>query len=564
MEQSLDQNKLVRLREPSEVMRLHRLGSFHQTRLSFMRQLLRRISRENWTFTYKRWDVSVVGHGTVVYEVQTPDRVYSLVAFCHDLPDRERSDRVIAKAWDLTFTLFDGVPSINDIARLKANVSLQEAGRYTDNEIVLGRANKSTRLWEYVVSSLASGKQPDIEEIREVGYLMRTTAVYGSGKFGLADRLFWKDRKELSGPFQAEMLAVYMVRSIVMDLVEHVAASRGGAQSTSLDLHVKKSFGIGNSTGLGMAPFLVNHPKLLDKWILSRETAIATVRGVEIAEERKQKLFLDLVKRSKVNALYWKSSDEEMTKKLAGLRLDFCQIEAYVLESGLESSYPWDKIFNWGRKVLTTDGQEALFSLIIEPYSELVDHLSDFMSAEEEFFTRIDGSLFCKDLEKLIIKNFKWALKIDYEKKAEQARFWYVSEEKLEPRLGERFEEEGANLEQPLAVGRDVKLLLDELRKFKPGSILSEFLITNPDLRHIVKRVLNYSYTPYGEIQDNLISACMKPIDLLRCKLSFFGANRFDPRSDRWLRICMYQNAPFPVLTLREYDDFWPFPKVND
>ena len=38
----------------------------------------------------------------------------------------------------------------------------------------------------------------------------------------------------------------------------------------------------------------------------------------------------------------------------------------------------------------------------------------------------------------------------------------------------------------------------------------------------------------------------MLPIDILRCKLSFFGATRFDPRSDRWVRICMYQDAPFP------------------
>ncbi|MDC3235202.1 hypothetical protein OBB02_04085, partial [Candidatus Puniceispirillum sp.] len=50
----------------------------------------------------------------------------------------------------------------------------------------------------------------------------------------------------------------------------------------------------------------------------------------------------------------------------------------------------------------------------------------------------------------------------------------------------------------------------------------------------------------YAEIQDNTISASMQPIDLLRCKLSFFGASKFDPRSDRWLRITMYQGAPFP------------------
>ena len=51
---------------------------------------------------------------------------------------------------------------------------------------------------------------------------------------------------------------------------------------------------------------------------------------------------------------------------------------------------------------------------------------------------------------------------------------------------------------------------------------------------------------PYAEIRDNLIGAELRPIDLLRCKLAFFGAERFDPRSDRWLRITLFQGAPFP------------------
>ena len=42
---------------------------------------------------------------------------------------------------------------------------------------------------------LSNGKQPDINEINKVGYLLRTTAVYGSGKFGLSD--FYKILKQL-------------------------------------------------------------------------------------------------------------------------------------------------------------------------------------------------------------------------------------------------------------------------------------------------------------------------------------------------------------------------------
>ena len=113
-----------------------------------------------------------------------PERTYTLVAFAHDLPAEQRSDRVIAEAWDATFTLHDGVISQADITRLAANVPRQEAGRISGQEFVLSRANRSVRLFDYVVTCLANGQQPDLREIEPVGYLMRTTAVYGSGKFG--------------------------------------------------------------------------------------------------------------------------------------------------------------------------------------------------------------------------------------------------------------------------------------------------------------------------------------------------------------------------------------------
>ena len=54
------------LRPPAEVMRLSVLGSFCQTRLSFMRTLLRRLKREQWQFTRKQWDIDANGVGVAV------------------------------------------------------------------------------------------------------------------------------------------------------------------------------------------------------------------------------------------------------------------------------------------------------------------------------------------------------------------------------------------------------------------------------------------------------------------------------------------------------------------
>ena len=64
---------------------------------------------------------------------------------------------------------------------------------------------------------------------------------------------------------------------------------------------------------------------------------------------------------------------------------------------------------------------------------------------------------------------------------------------------------------------------------------------------------------PYAEIQDNTISAEMKPVDMLRAKLSFFGATHFDPRSDRWVRINMFRGAPYPHELADEQGDTWVY-----
>mmetsp|Transcript_6438 Transcript_6438/g.11036 ORF Transcript_6438/g.11036 Transcript_6438/m.11036 type:complete len:240 (+) Transcript_6438:308-1027(+) len=220
----------VAMRDPQEVMRLARMGAMHQSRLSFMRVLLRRMKAEGWQFFRPEWSVNARGEGHAVYTARTgaarDARAYSLVAFAHDLPADQRSDRVIATAWDATFVLFDGVPTAAEIETLRANVPKQEAGRVSEKVLTLSRANRSVRMWDYVVDALAQGAQPEAAKIDEVGYLMRTTAVYGSAKFGAADRAVIAARRELAAPFQAEMLTVYLIRTFVMDLLGHMARAQ--------------------------------------------------------------------------------------------------------------------------------------------------------------------------------------------------------------------------------------------------------------------------------------------------------------------------------------------------
>ena len=550
----------IPLREPASVMRLERLGSFHQSRLSFMRILTRTMQRENWTFSRPVFQINDQGVGHAVYCAHGPERTYSLVAFAHDLPDEQRSDRVIATAWDSTFTLFDGVPTDEDIQRLSKNVPLQEAGRITQTELSLSRANRSVRLWEHVVSCLAQGRQPDTKQIADVGYLMRTTAVYGSGKFGAADRQTIDRRPEFTAPFQVEMLSVFLTRSYTRDLVQHMANGRGGANTAILDKNIARSIGIGNSTGLGMAPFILNHPELFNNWIMAREEAIARVRNIQCATPAEIALFRQLLKRSIVSVQRWHSQHPKQIEKLVALRADLQRLDEQAVSIGSDLQYPWNTLYRWSETSMSVEGQECLASLMMEPYAALVDDLTAGMSLESGATVRINGSMPLSQLRKHLEIDYAWALEIDWSHQQTHARAWYVSAEKLEPRLGERFDEPIEEYEQALAPGRDAARLDKALQAWPESTLVSEFLLRHPEHRHMVRRVQVLAQAPYAEIRDNTISHDLLPIDMLRCKLSFFGAIHFDPRSDRWVRICLYANAPYPEELGNSDADYWPYP----
>ncbi len=539
-------------------MRLERMGSFHQCRLSFMRTLLRRMKRESWTFERTRFDVDGNGVGTALYQVDTGTRKYTLVAFAHDLPADQRSDRVIATAWDTTFALHDGVPTDADVERLRANVPLQEAGRVSDRELTLSRANRSVRLWTSVIEALAAGRQPEANAIEEVGYLMRTTAVYGSGKFGAADRDAIADRSELLAPFQAEMLTVYLIRWFVLDLVEHMAQAVSPNAAT-ISGHLRRRLGIGNSTGLGMAPFLINHPRLINNWIQARETALGRVRSVESATQSEISTFKRFVRGARTTVDSWHSQHPVQQIKVAKLSEDLDLLDQYIETTSLQGNRPWDELFRWASESLSVEGQELVVSLLMEPYGELVDPLVEVMHADESSPTRIDGAATLSAVREALEANYGWALQIDWSSPEADARAWYVSEEKLEPRLGERHQEDIGRFEQPLQPGRDAAAMYDQIGDWFGDRTLGPFLKAHPEHRHTARRLSIASRAPYAEIRDNTIDAKMMPIDLLRAKLSFFGATHFDPRSDRWVRICMFRGAPFPEDLATSDPDAWTY-----
>jgi len=543
------------LREPSQVMDLKRMGAAFPTRLSFMRILLRHLIKEKVEVKRRVWDIDSCGIGHAIYSVELFNQIYSLIAFSILITPEERTDRVIAEKWDTTYVLFDGAPKFSDIERLRLNVPLQEAGRFEASELILSRANKSVRLFDYVVECLSNGHQPDDQIVSQIGYLMRTTAVYGNGKFGIADHGKIVDEHGLKEPFQAELLTIWLIRGFTHDLVEHIAYYRNPKFFVTLDLRLKKYLGIGNATGLGMAPFLVTHPILIHNWALIKELALGRLRGIKKIDAEISKLIIKLITRAEKHLNQWDVNDLRQSSRINVLRREIVVVKNLITSNWLNFDYPWERLIKTS-SCWSIECQELIIALILEPYGALIDDLADCMSTNAA--CNLDPAMTIGDLKNLLVTNYDWALLIDFNNPKSSELFWYVSEEKLEPRLGSRLNQAGVEKEMPIDVARQIQDLARTLKFVSKKQLVAEFLLKFPEQRQIVKRVQGLKNFSFSEIRTNLISSECMPIDMLRWKLAFFGACKFDPKSDRWTRVTLYQGAPIASeVQAGSRDDWW-------
>jgi hypothetical protein len=145
-----------------------------------------------------------------------------------------------------------------------------------------------------------------------------------------------------------------------------------------------------------MAPFLVNHPDLLNNWIAARETAIARVRALPLAP--------------------WPSamtspprSPWRRRRGWAGAATTPCNrrhgtgcaatsfASAITWQAGaLDGARPWDALIRWSEEALSLEGQEICAALILEPHGDLVDDLAETMGADELTASASTGACRCR------------------------------------------------------------------------------------------------------------------------------------------------------------------------
>jgi hypothetical protein len=311
-----------------------------------------------------------------------------------------------------------------------------------------------------------------------------------------------------------------------------------------------------------MAPFIVNHPTLLNNWILSREKALKKIREIRVVDYDDSELFMDCVKKSLKNITTWNTESEYQKNKIKSLLKDVQKFIKFIENDfDFKTEYPFNEIYLWLEKNTCDECIEYIVSIMMEPYDNITKPLVANMSSDEDKYFNIPTNRTIQELKLIIQSRYPNILDINFDKKENNENFWFISKNKEEPRLANRFEEHGSELEQPLAIARDIKKLYQKLLSEKNDITIAQFLSKNSELRHVVRRAFIIEKFPYAEIQDNTIGKNIIPIDMLRLKLSFFGALKFDPRSDKWLRICMFQGAPLPS-ELKTYDEQWVY-KAN-
>ena len=561
----IDEKTRSELRTPDAVLCGSDMNGAWGTRHSFARTMLRRAASHHWRVTKTRLDLDDLGRGTAVFTVNTEGHELKFIAFCQALEESERTDRVIANAWDVTAALVEGELTPEREAELRRNITVQEQGRTDPETIIMTRANRSARFFDYVSDCLADGHQPDVATIGPSPYLIRSTAFYGNGKFGLKELSTFPAGHPLAVPYRSQMLAAWLLRELSMDLVEHVARAKAQAAGTvavALDVAWGRYFGLGNATGLGMVPFLVNHPGYLDAWCKLRELPLAAGLTAVYAPEHP-----DLVRIEEL----LERADRHLAEKSALKTVPFLSTEAIRPQLG-QLLRELQEFRNSDRKatpVLATLHEMAagmspeargLFASIV------IELRSDFDAEADALLTvaapkAFNPAMRCDELGALLEQNYGWTRSYDFASAACSSYYWYTSADSEEPRREQRSKKVAGTVEHCTDVARRINALAGDLTGFRAETSVAEFLLAHPDHRFAVERVQQTKEYHYRDLQDNLLDVQFLPLSTQRFQLATYGMNNFSPQSTDWVRVTLFSGAPRVAEVMNgQYDDDWLFP----
>ncbi len=552
------------LRPADTVLSLADIGGARATRHSFARALVRRAVSDGWNVQLRRTDLDPDGRGVVVFECRVAEQRWSFVAFSQTIADSERQDRVIASSWDVTAALVEGEVDDEAVLRLRPEVTRQEEGRADARTLIWTRANRSGRFFDYVVDRLANGRQPEPSVFGLSPYLLRSTAFYSNGKFGLADFERFEEDHPFAVPYRAHMLAAWLLRELGYLLAESCAAARSD-RAVQLSGDWRRYFGLGNATGLGLVPYIVNHPEILDAWIRLREIPLATVmaRSVEPAspDVARVRLLIDRAIRYLAE-----QGDREPTPYTSGVDLAgrLAPLGELVAEyaqrgtmDGKAEELPWRRLHD-AAAAAGPEVRGVVASVLTELTEELDDAVEGGLRCHER--RRLRSRMRCGELLQLVANRYAWLGAFDFTDPFQTERFWYSSANNEEPRRAFAGVDPGEATQHAVGTARDVHALKADLEANDPADSVGEFLLTHPWHRAAIVRVQSVGDLEYAELHANLLAGDFVPLHVQRLQLAVYGMDNFNPQSTDWLRVTLFSGAPrISDLTDGTADDDWCF-----
>ncbi len=532
------QRRRTELRSPEVVMRPAMLGAARLTRYSFSRMMLRRAAADGWRARLKVFDIDALGRGEAVYELDAGTRKFSFIAFTTTINEDQHTDRVIADAWEISAALFEGVPTTEDLAKLRSQVPLQEAGRFDPRVLVLTRGNRSVRFFQYLVDCLATGSQPEPGRVADAGYILRSTAFYANGKYGMRSFDGYPPGHELAVPYRAQFVAAWFFRELGYDLVEHCAGASGGADAAGFDEEWRRYFGLGNATGLGLVPYAFKHPAVLNAWASIRELALADVRALEATPPLLARLD-DWVDRAHRHFATGTSDDCAPFLNAPALVCVLERIRSFI-DTVRSDPGAFDTIYRWA-ETQDPETTELVVSLLIELHDGDDSVVDEMLTVTEH--TDTDPAVTAGRLRTLITERFGWLNELNLDDTEADFYWWVISDNTEEPRRvpRPRLAPDGRD------VGIDFATRIWRLRSALDGLpddlSVADFLAEQPDHRMAVDRLVA-SDCLYGEPHDNPCAAHYLPLQLQRFQLAMYGMDNFKPKSTDWLRVTLFQGAP--------------------
>lgn len=533
-----------------------RAAAAFPTPLSFSRSLLRKMVAERWRITRALFELDDEGRGQALYRIDTPQAALHFFVVSDAFPADQKIDRAFGINWDVSAAICEGEWTAERRELLAQEVPKQYDGRYPADVFCFCRGNRSDRIFDHVVDALAAGMQPDTALLASVGYLLRSTAFAGNGLFGMKPFEAFESTHPLGAAYHAQILAAYMLRTFVVDLVEHVAAERSTG-AVRLDSAIKRYLGLGNSAGLGLVPFIMNHPRIVHQWCLAQESAFAEalVRPVEPASLATLWTLID-------RALHYFRQDQRDGNGIFGdyarLAAEFEAMLATLDRLKAPAGTRWRTVCD---AILPPrhhpETAEALLSLLLELFPDIVAQQEARLIADES--ADLDPSMSIGQLAALARDSYGWLLAGTDATPC--PHFWYYPlESPYEPRRGLRGTGTSFETETPMDLPRLLPPLLASLTAEPAEMPVGVFLARHPEFALLARRIQSLAGLDYAELRVDSLAADYLPFAACRFLLAFYGMEKYDPRLPRSTKGALLQGAPLPDEVAEGVDGSWPFP----